>query len=177
MTNAREITTKAAVLYGPRELKIESWKLPPLRPGHVLIKVTSANICPTDVRKYWGYTRLPVPVVLGHEGAGIVERIIDENSDIREEDKVWIRPIIYWCGLCKYCKRGAINLCEKNGRARICWRICRSWCQVATRGDVRVILGVHYYTKACVDKITQEYFLRRGHIYRPIIMYHKSYGR
>jgi len=113
MTNAREIITKAAVLYGPKELKFESWKLPPLRPGHVLIKVTSANICPTDVRKYWGYTKLPVPVILGHEGAGIVEGIIDEDSNIREEDKVWIRPIIYWCGLCKYCKRGAINLCEK----------------------------------------------------------------
>jgi len=113
MANTCEITTKVAVLHRPRELKFETWKLPSLKPGHVLIKVTSANICPTDVRKYWGYTTLPVPAVLGHEGAGIVERVIDKDLDIQEGDKVWIRPIIYWCGLCKYCKREAINLCEK----------------------------------------------------------------
>lgn len=108
-----KVKTKVAALYGPKKLLLEHWEIPEAKPGYALIRIKSVNICPTDVRKYLGYVNIPVPAVLGHEGAGIIAKLPNKFNDIQEGDKVWICPIISYCGVCRYCVKGQINLCDK----------------------------------------------------------------
>ncbi|NIR33125.1 MAG: alcohol dehydrogenase catalytic domain-containing protein, partial [Desulfuromonadales bacterium] len=64
---------KAAVLHAAREpLAVEEVELDPPRAGEVLVKVAATGICHTDVHRFTGDQPVAYPVVLGHEGAGIV---------------------------------------------------------------------------------------------------------
>jgi len=108
-----KIRTRAAVLYGPRDIRFEELEIPRTKHGHVLIRVKATSICPTDIRKYLGLVKIPVPVILGHEGAGIVEEVSGDTQNLSEGDRVWIRPIVFWCGKCKHCLRGEVNLCNE----------------------------------------------------------------
>jgi len=106
---------KAAVFYGPRDMRIEYRPMPVLDPDEVLIRSTDVCICATEV-KYWyhGMPRVPpgTRVVQGHELGGIVE---DVGSDVKEKDivgaKVAVDPSL-WCGVCDMCRAGVSNLCR-----------------------------------------------------------------
>lgn len=106
---------KAAVFYGPRDIRIEYREIPTLGLGEVLIRSTDVCICATEV-KYWyhGMPRVPpgTRVVQGHELGGMVE---DVGSDVKNKDivgaKVAVDPSL-WCGVCDMCKAGMSNLCR-----------------------------------------------------------------
>jgi threonine dehydrogenase-like Zn-dependent dehydrogenase len=106
---------KAAVFYGPRDIRIEYREIPTLGPDEVLIRSTDACICATEV-KYWyhGMPRVPpgTRVIQGHELGGIVE---DVGSDVKDKDivgaKVAVDPSL-WCGVCDMCRAGMPNLCR-----------------------------------------------------------------
>lgn len=105
---------KAAVLYGPQDIRIESREIPALGSGEVLMRSTDACICATEV-KYWYYGMPHVPpgtrVVQGHELGGIVE---DVGSGVKKNiigAKVAVDPSL-WCGICDMCIAGASNLCR-----------------------------------------------------------------
>jgi len=109
-------TNKAAVLYGPRDIRIENRPIPELSPDEVLIRSTDVSICATEV-KYW-YNGIPdmpagTKIVQGHELGGIVEsagEIAREKIPIGA--KVAVDPSI-WCGVCDMCMSGMANLCRK----------------------------------------------------------------
>jgi S-(hydroxymethyl)mycothiol dehydrogenase len=84
--------------------------------GEALVRIEASGICGTDlhlVRTGW---RHPLPVLLGHEGAGVVESVGDGVGHVRPGDQVvlgWRSP----CGRCAWCRRGARHLCRTPPRA------------------------------------------------------------
>lgn len=109
-------TNKAAVLYGPKDIRIEDKPIPKLNPDEVLIRSTDVSICATEV-KYWYYGIPDVPsgtkIVQGHELGGIVELVGEiAKEKIAIGTKVTVDPSL-WCGVCDMCISGMANLCRK----------------------------------------------------------------
>ncbi len=88
--------------------------LPEKREGYAIVKVMAAGICGTDVSTFRG-TNLNVssyPIVIGHETAGIVEEVEENNAyGIKKGDHVVLDPYLY-CGKCYPCSQGKTNCCE-----------------------------------------------------------------
>jgi S-(hydroxymethyl)glutathione dehydrogenase/alcohol dehydrogenase len=108
---------KAAVMYGFNEpLKVESVKLKAPRADEVVVKVVASGVCHSDLSVVQMKIPFPPPVVLGHEGAGIVEEVGKEVTDLKAGDHV----VLSWvenCGKCHYCIAGHAHLCDANIRS------------------------------------------------------------
>lgn len=107
---------KAAVLYelGGR-LEVEEVELAAPKEGEVLVKVAAAGVCHSDISVIDGVIPFPLPAVLGHEGAGVVESVGTGVEHLLPGDQV-IFSFIPSCGRCFYCLRGKPNLCEPSLR-------------------------------------------------------------
>ncbi len=103
---------RAAVLHAVRApMQIETVVAGPLRGEDVLVRIKAAGLCHTDLEVIAGSLRYPMPIVLGHEAAGIVEEIGPEARGVAVGDHV----ILSWnphCGHCFYCDRDLPILCE-----------------------------------------------------------------
>ncbi|RTL49614.1 MAG: Zn-dependent alcohol dehydrogenase [Bradyrhizobiaceae bacterium] len=103
---------RAAVLHAAKTpLKIETVTAAPLKPTDVLIRIKAAGLCHTDLEVIEGGLRFPMPIVLGHEAAGIVEDVGPAARGVKKGDHV----ILSWnphCGHCFYCDRDLPILCE-----------------------------------------------------------------
>jgi len=104
---------KAAVFYGPGDLRIEERLLPQIGPGQVLIRVAACGICGTDYHIYHGEFQTRPPVIIGHEFSGQVAAIGHRVEDLAPGDRVTVDPNTS-CGMCRPCRRGQTNLCENN---------------------------------------------------------------
>lgn len=102
----------AAVLYAPdRTFVVEQLDLDEPRAGEVLVKIAASGVCHSDWHVATGDTKQPMPVVTGHEGAGVVQQVGAGVTRVRVGDPVTLS----WtpdCGECFYCLRGQPNLCE-----------------------------------------------------------------
>jgi S-(hydroxymethyl)glutathione dehydrogenase/alcohol dehydrogenase len=102
----------AAVLHAAgAPLAIERVSASALAPSDVLVRLRAAGLCHTDLEVIEGSLRYPMPIVLGHEAAGVVEDVGAAVAKVRRGDHV----ILSWnphCGHCFYCDRGAPILCE-----------------------------------------------------------------
>lgn len=85
---------------------------PGIGPRDVLVAVRACGICGSDVHGYDGSTgrRIP-PMIMGHEASGVISAVGAEVSDWRPGDRVTFDSTIY-CGVCHFCRRGQMNLCE-----------------------------------------------------------------
>jgi len=102
---------KAIVYAGPSRLSVEDIPVPEPKPGQVLVRLKSAGICGSDVNYIKGeFQYSKIPIIPGHEGAGVVE-IAEDSSELREGDRVVINYVSS-CGECEYCKIGRDNLCN-----------------------------------------------------------------
>ncbi|TSJ60838.1 Zn-dependent alcohol dehydrogenase [Starkeya sp. 3C] len=103
---------RAAVLHeAGRPLVIERVVAEPLRPHDVRVKIKAAGLCHTDLEVIEGGLRYPMPIVLGHEAAGIVEEVGPQARGVAPGDHV----VLSWnphCGGCFYCDRSLPILCE-----------------------------------------------------------------
>jgi S-(hydroxymethyl)glutathione dehydrogenase / alcohol dehydrogenase len=103
---------EAAVLHAVRgPLVIERVSATALGCSDVLVGVRAAGLCHTDLEVIEGSLRYPMPIVLGHEAAGVVEDAGSAVSKVRKGDHV----VLSWnphCGHCFYCDRGYPILCE-----------------------------------------------------------------
>ena len=103
---------RAAVLHEPRTpLKIEQVSATALAPSDVLVRVRAAGLCHTDLEVIDGSLRYPMPIVLGHEAAGVIEEVGAGVRQLKRGDHV----ILSWnphCGHCYYCDRDLPILCE-----------------------------------------------------------------
>uniref|UniRef100_A0A3B4BI17 S-(hydroxymethyl)glutathione dehydrogenase n=1 Tax=Periophthalmus magnuspinnatus TaxID=409849 RepID=A0A3B4BI17_9GOBI len=108
------ITCRAAVAWeAGKPLVIEEIEVAPPKTGEVRIKVVATGICHTDSYTLSGSDPEGVfPVVLGHEGAGIVESVGEGVTKFHPGDTV-IPLYIPQCGECKFCKNPKTNLCQK----------------------------------------------------------------
>ncbi|MCW5942945.1 MAG: Zn-dependent alcohol dehydrogenase [Fimbriimonadaceae bacterium] len=103
---------RAAVFEGPGlPFRIETLDLAPPAKGEVLVKVRAAGVCHSDWHLMTGATRHPVPVVPGHEGAGVVEAVGSGVSSVRVGDAVALNWAPY-CGDCFYCRHGRTGICR-----------------------------------------------------------------
>lgn len=102
---------RAAVLRkrgGP--LKIESLELESPRDDEVLVRIVASGICHTDISFCDGWEKTDGPVVLGHEGAGIVEQIGKMVRNVKRGDHVVLS--YQSCGHCRQCRRGHPTDCD-----------------------------------------------------------------
>lgn len=106
---------RAAVLYGPRELRIEDRERPTIGPGEMLLRVRAVGVCGSDVHTYAhgriGPTVLRSPLVLGHEFGGDIVQVADDVSSVGQGDRVAVDPAIN-CTRCELCLAGHPNLCD-----------------------------------------------------------------
>ena len=103
---------KAAVLYEKfQPLVIENLELESPREHEVLVRLAASGVCHSDLHYIKGDREHPMPVVLGHEGAGIVEEIGPGVTYAQPGDHV-VLSFVPTCGYCSYCVRGRQNLCE-----------------------------------------------------------------
>jgi Zn-dependent alcohol dehydrogenase len=109
MTAARSM--RAAVLHAPGEpLRLEEVRLAGPGRGELLVRVQAAGVCHSDLHYMTGDLTCRLPVVLGHEGAGIVEDVGPGVSGIEPGDAV----VFTWrprCGRCEFCLIGRPALC------------------------------------------------------------------
>lgn len=105
---------KASVDAGSLEVK----ELPTPRPGRgeLLIKMKAAGICFSDdmilTNKYKGRVPVPIPLIMGHEGAGVVAEVGEGVERINVGDRVGLNPL-WGCGLCVNCLNGYPNMCQE----------------------------------------------------------------
>jgi aryl-alcohol dehydrogenase len=101
--------TAAVVREKGQPFAIEALELEEPRADEVLVRVVGAGVCHTDliVRDQW--YPVPLPAVLGHEGAGVVERVGEGVTKVRPGDHVVLTYMS--CGTCVNCKRGKPTYC------------------------------------------------------------------
>ncbi len=105
---------RAAVLYAPKDLRIEPVPDAPLGPGEVEIRVEAGGICGSDLHYYFdggfGTVRLQEPMILGHEIAGTVARVGADVTGVKAGQRVAVNPSRP-CSQCRYCQEGKQNHC------------------------------------------------------------------
>lgn len=99
-------------LTAPGVLELRELALPPLRRGEARVRVAGCGLCHTDVGFYSGSvrTRHDLPLVLGHEVAGVVEEIAGPST-AREGSQVLV-PAVMPCGVCDLCSAGRVGACQ-----------------------------------------------------------------
>lgn len=105
---------KGSYFLGAGQLRVE--EIPELEIGvhDVLLHVSACGICGTDVHIYHGSkgaAEVHPPVILGHELAGIVEKVGSAVTMVKPGDHITVDPNIY-CGKCHFCQIGKKQLCE-----------------------------------------------------------------
>src|SRR5450755_2697795 len=103
---------KALLLSQYRRLEITDVLRPAPGLGEVVVQVAACGICGSDVHGYDGSSgrRIP-PIVMGHEAAGTIAQLGDGATKFVTGDRVTFDSTIY-CGQCRHCVRGEINLCD-----------------------------------------------------------------
>jgi L-idonate 5-dehydrogenase len=105
---------RAAVLYAPKDLRIEQVAAAPLGPRDVEVRIEAGGICGSDLHYYFdggfGTVRLKEPMILGHEIAGTVASVGAEVSAVKPGQRVAVNPSRP-CGACRYCHEGKQQHC------------------------------------------------------------------
>jgi NDMA-dependent alcohol dehydrogenase len=105
---------KAAVFYEVKQpLVIEEVELDDPKAGEVMVKIGAAGICRSDRHFMHGDANIALPAVLGHEGAGTVEKVGPGVTSVRPGDQV-ILSFVPACGRCKSCLEGHANICDNH---------------------------------------------------------------
>ena len=102
---------KALVYNGPRNVTVQEVPDATIeRPTDVLVKITTTNICGSDLHMYEGRTDVEPGTVLGHENLGEVIEIGSAVDQVKIGDRVCL-PFNISCGFCKNCERGLTGFC------------------------------------------------------------------
>lgn len=114
---------KAAVLHAPRTpQQMEQVDLAEPRAGEVQVRIRYAGVCRSDHHVISGALAYPMPIVLGHEGAGVVDRVGPGVTRLKVGDHVAFN-FTPFCGYCQECNAGRSNLClhreELRGSPRL----------------------------------------------------------
>jgi S-(hydroxymethyl)glutathione dehydrogenase/alcohol dehydrogenase len=104
---------RAAVLVDANEaLRVTDVGLDRPGPKEVLVKMAAAGVCHSDWHVMQGDLPVPLPAILGHEGAGVVEEVGEEVTRVKPGDHV----VLSWipsCGHCFYCLKGRPDMCDE----------------------------------------------------------------
>lgn len=121
MGNLSSFTTSAAVSRVSGEpLRLETLEIEAPRADEVLVQVVATGICHTDIGMRNSPDRVPKPIVLGHEGAGIVLKVGAAVRKVRPGDHVVLS--FNSCGHCASCEHGDPAYCQHIGQANFSGR-------------------------------------------------------
>jgi S-(hydroxymethyl)glutathione dehydrogenase/alcohol dehydrogenase len=105
---------KAAVFYGPNQpLKIEQVDIDDPREHEVLVRTAATGVCHSDLHFVEGLYPHPAPAILGHEAAGVVEKVGSAVTYLKPGDHVISCPSVF-CGYCEECMSGHPNRCSNR---------------------------------------------------------------
>ncbi|EER02284.1 Sorbitol dehydrogenase, putative [Perkinsus marinus ATCC 50983] len=105
------------IIRGRGDMSMEPIPMPGApQPGECLIRVKNVGICGSDVHFFAngsvGSYAVTSPMVIGHEGAGVVEQVGEGVTDLKVGDRVALEPAVP-CGHCELCRSGEYNLCPE----------------------------------------------------------------
>jgi alcohol dehydrogenase len=126
-----------------KPLHIRDIELLPPGPGEMLVRVTAAGLCHSDLSVIDGSRPRPMPMVLGHEAAGIVEALGPGTAGFSPGDQV-VFSFVPSCGTCLPCAEGRPALCEPGAAANGAGTLLgggRRWCN-SPEGPTNHHLGV-----------------------------------
>ena len=105
---------KALIYTKPYTFEYSDFPDPAAGDDDVLIRIRACGICGSDVHGFTGKTgrRIP-PLIMGHEAAGIVERLGKNVSDFKKGDRVCFDSTVY-CNKCEACRAGLFNRCDER---------------------------------------------------------------
>lgn len=138
---------------GSRPLTIEEVDLAEPGAGEIGIRIEAAGLCHSDLSVVDGNRVRPVPMLLGHEAAGVVEAIGEGVDDVAVGDHV-VLVYVPSCGTCGFCAEGRPALCEPGAVANGAGELLRGGRRLSRAGeDVHHHLGVSAFAeRAVVDR-------------------------
>jgi len=142
---------KAAVLFAVgQKLDIREVDVEPPRSGEVLIQMAAAGICHSDLHVMTGHLEAPLPVILGHEGSGVVAEVGPAVTSLKPGDHV----IPLWrlsCGVCEYCSDGRPALCAEGLQIRKTGRLLDGSTRFKLNGmEIKHFAGVSSFSEYSV---------------------------
>ena len=156
---------KAAVLYEQgkktpfsesKPLKVEEVDLEPPGAGEVLIRTGAAGLCHSDLSMINGVMQRKVPMVPGHEAAGVVEEIGADVTTCQPGDHV-VMSFVPICGECEFCITGRSNICSTAFNARATGALINGNRRLSLDGEpLHHTNGVSCYAEymvACEDSV------------------------
>ena len=105
-------TMKAAMFYGPNDLRVERVPVPEAGPNDVALHVDMCGICGTDVHSPWSFPAPNLPLIPGHEFSGHVVAVGGSVDHVKTGDYV-TADINLACGHCYFCRRQQKLFCEQ----------------------------------------------------------------
>jgi L-iditol 2-dehydrogenase len=156
---------KAARLYGKEDLRVENVPAPTIGEGDILLRIKAAAICGTDIRMYRNGARgatPETPLILGHEIAGVIEKVGAGVSGYTEGMKVAVAPNM-GCGICDECVSGNTQMCSTYKAFGInipgaFAELMRVPAEAVRQGNVAVIPeGVDFVSAAMVEPLSCVY--------------------
>ncbi|MFF4524309.1 Zn-dependent alcohol dehydrogenase [Streptomyces bluensis] len=102
---------RGVVFDGERVRVVDDLEVREPGPGEVAVSIVAAGLCHSDLSVVDGTIPFPVPVVLGHEGAGVVEAVGEGVTHVRPGDHVALSTLAN-CGACADCDRGRPTMCR-----------------------------------------------------------------
>ena len=107
---------KGVVKYalGPEGVALMELPDPSPKEGECLVKVLAAGICASDIHAIKDERSVSMPVALGHEYIGQIEKTCGNTGPLKAGDWVVTLPACYSCGECRECRAGAVTLCRQR---------------------------------------------------------------
>ncbi len=99
-----------------KSVVVETVTVDPPRRGEVMIKLAACGVCHSDLSATNGTLPLPTPLVLGHEGAGVIVAVGEGVTGLAVGDHV-LSSFVSMCGKCRYCQTGRPQLCDQAAKA------------------------------------------------------------
>jgi S-(hydroxymethyl)glutathione dehydrogenase / alcohol dehydrogenase len=103
---------KAVVIPDRNEITVQEVELAPPKARELKVKMAAVGVCHSDLSVINGTIPTPTPLVVGHEGAGVVEEVGEGVTKVAPGDHV-VLSFVPFCGDCYFCKRSQPYLCEK----------------------------------------------------------------
>ncbi|MEM5872210.1 MAG: alcohol dehydrogenase catalytic domain-containing protein [Candidatus Aenigmatarchaeota archaeon] len=100
---------RVAMYYNNHDIRLQEMPMPDIGENEILLKTMASGICGSDVMEW--YRIKSAPRVLGHEVAGIVEKVGKKVKKFKKGDRIFVTHHVP-CEKCKYCKEGNENVCD-----------------------------------------------------------------
>lgn len=105
---------RALIYEGPNQIRyVEDVEVRDPEAGEVLVRIAASGICHSDISVVNGTIDWPAPAVLGHEGAGVIEKLGPGVTDLQVGDHVALHTLAN-CGRCAYCESGKPTHCRQS---------------------------------------------------------------